>query len=123
MKKIAIVFKKTNREITNDGKIIVNHSEIINVGKFFENNTIHFKTSAGLQIKRLENLDPIMEIIDFDNICLKNLMYRWSKENKTNKPIQLEDFSEEMEIFKPSSSNFSIAVKRTEKCIFINPVY
>jgi len=105
------------------GKKLVSHSSIINYGEDLGDGTIKYLTRDGEQTSSVFTFDSSISLIKFDSICLDNLMSKWKRLNKENKPIVLDESIETNEVYVSDFSPMNIMIERRADCIAIKPIF
>ena len=105
-----------------NGKKIIHHCSIINYGEQFDDK-IKYTTRDGVQIENKHNLDNSIRLFKLEDICLDNLMSKWSRANNIGLPIVLDESIESQEVFEDKFSPLAIMIDRRKDCVAIKPLF
>lgn len=107
---------------TASGKLKVSLSNVINYGKV-EGDNIRFETKEGVKVKPITSFGSNFAIIDLSEVDLDNFMSKWSRLNKNNLPIVVDELIESNEVYKDDFSPLSIMIERRKTEIAIKPIF
>jgi len=105
------------------GKKIIHHCSIINYGKELENKRVSFINRDGKVVQNVSEFESGIKLFKVEDICLDNLMSKWKRLNKENKPIVLDESIETNEVYVSDFSPMNIMIERRADCIAIKPMF